>query len=413
MARRLCRAALLQVSGASAPAGSFSDIASGSRALVAVSTHPVAGIRPSSRQAFPEVIHQGKRVWPVIGGHTNTDRDDRLRQSRKGKDVYSFLGTHRPFKSEAHKASLSHEDAISAAAKAQAEEAESISAAAKAQEAQEAESHERVMKSSEATTASIQVQEPVSSSTTEFKAFTHDVHKIHPLQRKSFPESQSKQFGPDHPNALELELHQPKHSSDRSAYLETAAHTASKQQHNSNLLVDTLKITRSLEERGMPADVAESITEVIADTVASNQRRVGGLFQNKSELQTISLKYQTKRENVQHKSLETHVRDMQLLDDELESIRTEAERIRMEIKQRTLKSTTDLKLSLSMQRKGVMEEMQALEKTDLETTAQIRQELNRLSLAIVQMKMDIVNFSVGTAGACSGAALAMIRIWTA
>ena len=79
------------------------------------------------------------------------------------------LAVLRPFQQDAYNASLSHEDAISVAAKAQAEEAESISAAAKAQEAleaqeaveaqeaQETDSRQRITASSDATTLSIKV----------------------------------------------------------------------------------------------------------------------------------------------------------------------------------------------------------------------------------------------------------------
>lgn len=94
-------------------------------------------------------------------------------------------------------------------------------------------------------------------------------------------------------------------------------------------------------------------------------------------------------------------------------LRTDTARIRGEIKRQTIKSTVDLKLSLSTQRKDDVEEMQALERTVLETNAWIREQLNEIPMAMVRTKMDVFNFSVGVVGACVGAGLALIRVWMA
>lgn len=416
MARHICRAAVSQLASASPSSISLPNLATCPWGLVALGERGLANTIRHQYQNFSKFNYRensDQLSSGAVRSHAKFHTYEGSRQSRRRTIPMYQLAVLRPFQQDAYNASLSHEDAISVAAKAQAEEAESISAAAKAQEAleaqeaveaqeaQETDSRQRITASSDATTLSIKVlEEPVLLS-------NFDVSKIHPLKRKSFPDTRAEQSDIEQISPPDFDDNQTKKPNDNRAHLDT------RQQPNTALLVDTLKIVRRLEEKGMPPDIAESITRVIAETVASNQRRMGELFQDKSQLQTLSLKYQTKRDKVQQQNLETHSRDMQLLNEELESIRIEAKRIHMEINQRTLKSTTDLKLSLSMQRKGVMEEMQALEKTDLETTAQIRQELNRLSLAIVQMKMDIVNFSVGTAGACSGAALAMMRIWAA
>eukprot|EP00242_Pyramimonas_sp_CCMP2087_P014678 CAMPEP_0198203072 /NCGR_PEP_ID=MMETSP1445-20131203/6320_1 /TAXON_ID=36898 /ORGANISM="Pyramimonas sp., Strain CCMP2087" /LENGTH=318 /DNA_ID=CAMNT_0043874301 /DNA_START=463 /DNA_END=1419 /DNA_ORIENTATION=- len=298
-------------------------------------------------------------------------------------------------------APVSHEEAITLATKA------------KAQESQE--SLERNLQTSEATPSSQMQGEtiPQAQVDTTLKSKGGERLKVHPLQRQKSPSVPVE----SEPLPAQPLIHivpidsQPKKHSEASS--EASALLGTRPRPKATLVIDTLKLARTLEKAGMRPDLSENITRVISANVASNQRRMAELFLNKDQIQTFSSKHQTKREKLAQQNLESHARDMDQLMQEIEDIKTDTARIRGEIKRQTIKSTVDLKLSLSTQRKGDVEEMQALERTVLETNAWIREQLNEIPMAMVRTKMDVFNFSVGVVGACVGAGLALIRVWMA
>eukprot|EP00238_Polyblepharides_amylifera_P001578 CAMPEP_0196571792 /NCGR_PEP_ID=MMETSP1081-20130531/1924_1 /TAXON_ID=36882 /ORGANISM="Pyramimonas amylifera, Strain CCMP720" /LENGTH=254 /DNA_ID=CAMNT_0041888867 /DNA_START=382 /DNA_END=1146 /DNA_ORIENTATION=- len=180
-----------------------------------------------------------------------------------------------------------------------------------------------------------------------------------------------------------------------------------------SILLDTLKLVRKFEEIGLSTRGAERVTTLVVDIVMRTQRRMEESFTRKEDLERQTLLYEARARAMNLGHLEVQQMQAAALARDLQALRAEVLKLKLELQRIVNTASREHALSLSLENTSVREGLTRLDKTLMEIESRIQADVDENKINVERMKTDVMTYCAGTTVSSFYAASALLRIWRA
>ncbi|KAG0621141.1 hypothetical protein M758_4G272300 [Ceratodon purpureus] len=175
-------------------------------------------------------------------------------------------------------------------------------------------------------------------------------------------------------------------------------------------LVDTLALVRRLESQGLTSKQAEAITAVITDVLNDILENVGQTFTSIHEAQRSEMMAEAALSKFKAQIQSSQEHHFSMLQQELERLRTDIDKMRNESKYAIDKVTSGQRLDLNLERGRIRDELAAQATETSELTNKLDREIHSLKTQLEAAKFDVIKYCIGTIVSLTAVGLGMLRL---
>lgn len=175
-------------------------------------------------------------------------------------------------------------------------------------------------------------------------------------------------------------------------------------------LVDTLALVKRLESQGLTSAQAEAITAVITEVLNDSLENVGQTFTSKHEMQRSEMMAEAALSKFKAQVQSSQEHHFSMLQQELERLRTDIDKMRNESKYAIDKVTSGQRLDLNLERGRIRDELAAQATETSELTNKLDREIHALKTQLEAAKFDVIKYCIGTIVSLTAVGLGMLRL---
>jgi len=185
--------------------------------------------------------------------------------------------------------------------------------------------------------------------------------------------------------------------------------------------LDSLDMTKKLKASGFPDAHAESIIRCMLDAIIALEKKAKGDFSSKSDVALIALQQESRFEQSKTVLLTTLDGHASALRTEVEQLRSEMEKMRVEMRHEREKNKADLRyeidkitssmrLDLNLFQGRMRDDGIKLADRMTDHDVKLDREINAINTLLAKEKGDLLRYAVATMAAFGSLGLAAIRL---
>jgi len=179
----------------------------------------------------------------------------------------------------------------------------------------------------------------------------------------------------------------------------------------SDVLIDTLRLVRRLEESGFEKEKAEELSALIVEVVIAGNQRLEELYAKKLDVEKLLLRAETRIKSALIDQLSAQELEIGRLTRENEDLRADSDKLRVELRYAVDKLSSAQRLDMNLQRARIQDDITAVDLRTVEHNARLERDLDEMRVYIERMKNDVITYSIGSIISCMTAVAALLRIF--
>jgi len=186
--------------------------------------------------------------------------------------------------------------------------------------------------------------------------------------------------------------------------------------------LDSLDMTKKLRAAGLLEAHAGAVTRCVLDAVIAQEKKAKGDFSSRSDVALIALQQESRFEQSKTVLLSTLDQNETNLKLEIERLRAEIDKMRVEMRHERDKNKADLRyevdkvtsstrLDLNLYQGRMRDDAAKLTDRMTEHDVKLDKEINAVTTLLAKEKGDLLRYSVATMAAFGSLALAALRLF--